>query len=47
LLAVRILGVADRALRDKMVAYQEELEAMVLKKDAALRDRLLGNGGSE
>ncbi len=42
LLAVRILGAADRALRDRMVAFQADLEAMVLEKDAALRQKLLG-----
>lgn len=43
LLAVRILGAADTALRDRMVAYQGELEAMVQAKDEALRSRLLGD----
>ncbi|CAJ1584873.1 5-(carboxyamino)imidazole ribonucleotide mutase [[Mycobacterium] wendilense] len=42
LLAVRILGAADRALRDRMVRFQADLEAMVLDKDAALRQKLLG-----
>lgn len=42
LLAVRILGSSDTALRDRMVRFQADLETMVLKKDAALRDRLLG-----
>jgi 5-(carboxyamino)imidazole ribonucleotide mutase len=36
LLAVRILGAADRALRERMVQYQESLVAMVLEKDAKL-----------
>ncbi|NKZ13227.1 5-(carboxyamino)imidazole ribonucleotide mutase [Mycolicibacterium septicum DSM 44393] len=44
LLAVRILGSSDTALRDRMVRFQADLETMVLKKDAALRDRLLGDG---
>ena len=44
LLAVRILGVADTALRARMSAFQADLEAMVLQKDAALRERLLGDG---
>lgn len=44
LLAVRILGSSDTALRDRMVKFQADLEAMVLEKDAALRDRLLGDG---
>jgi 5-(carboxyamino)imidazole ribonucleotide mutase len=42
LLAVRILGVTDRALRDKMGDFQAGLAAMVEEKDAALRKRLLG-----
>jgi 5-(carboxyamino)imidazole ribonucleotide mutase len=42
LLAVRILGSADKELRSRMEAFQSELEAMVLEKDAALRSRLLG-----
>lgn len=43
LLAVRILGVADRALREKMVEFQDDLEAVVLEKDEALRTRLMGD----
>ena len=43
LLAVRILGASDTALRDRMVAFQASLEQMVLEKDEALRQRLLGN----
>ncbi|WP_196808179.1 5-(carboxyamino)imidazole ribonucleotide mutase [Mycobacterium sp. URHD0025] len=42
LLAVRILGSADAELRARMVNFQADLENMVLAKDAALRDRLLG-----
>lgn len=42
LLAVRILGVADRALRQRTVEFQAGLHDTVLQKDAALRDRLLG-----
>jgi 5-(carboxyamino)imidazole ribonucleotide mutase len=42
LLAVRILGVADAALRERMAGFQRDLEAAVGEKDAALRDRLLG-----
>ena len=43
LLAVRILGASPMvALRERMVEFQTDLEAMVLEKDAALRDRLLG-----
>jgi len=47
LLAVRILGASDPALRERMVAFQADLEAMVLRKDAALRDRLLGGTPGE
>lgn len=42
LLAVRILGAFDPALRARIEAFQADLEKMVLAKDAALRDRLLG-----
>jgi 5-(carboxyamino)imidazole ribonucleotide mutase len=42
LLAVRILASADPQLRERVEAFQRDLEAMVLEKDAALRDRLLG-----
>ena len=42
LLAVRILGASDAPLRARMQQFQADLEDMVLKKDAALRDRLLG-----
>jgi 5-(carboxyamino)imidazole ribonucleotide mutase len=44
LLAVRILGATDPALQMRMAAFQADLEALVLEKDQALRDRLLGNG---
>ncbi|MBO4206187.1 5-(carboxyamino)imidazole ribonucleotide mutase [Micromonospora echinofusca] len=40
LLAVRILGAGDEALRERMAAYQADLEAMVERKDAALRASL-------
>jgi 5-(carboxyamino)imidazole ribonucleotide mutase len=40
LLAVRILGVADEALRDRMTAYQESLRELVAEKDAALNASL-------
>ncbi|MGA5542199.1 5-(carboxyamino)imidazole ribonucleotide mutase [Mycobacterium sp. NPDC051198] len=43
LLAVRILGSSDSALQARMVKFQADLETMVLEKDAALRDRLLGD----
>jgi 5-(carboxyamino)imidazole ribonucleotide mutase len=39
LLAVRILGVSDPALRSRIVAFQEELAESVLAKDAALKQR--------
>ncbi|BBY78752.1 N5-carboxyaminoimidazole ribonucleotide mutase [Mycolicibacterium parafortuitum] len=42
LLAVRILGASDKALQDRMAAFQASLEEMVLQKDAALRQKLLG-----
>ena len=42
LLAVRILGAFDPALSARIEAFQADLEKMVLAKDAALRDRLLG-----
>ncbi|MDP0396389.1 5-(carboxyamino)imidazole ribonucleotide mutase [Tsukamurella strandjordii] len=41
LLAVRILGSADPSLQQRMVAFQDGLEKMVLEKDAALRKKLL------
>ncbi|WNG88978.1 5-(carboxyamino)imidazole ribonucleotide mutase [Mycobacterium sp. ITM-2016-00317] len=43
LLAVRILGASDVALRERMSAFQASLEEMVLQKDAALREKLLGS----
>ena len=42
LLAVRILGASEPALRDRMAAFQASLEQLVLEKDEALRQRLLG-----
>src|SRR4029077_9283233 len=42
LLAVRILGASDAALRTRMEAFQADLESTVLRKDAELRRRLLG-----
>ena len=42
LLAVRILGSSDSVLRARMERFQADLEDMVLQKDAALRDRLMG-----
>jgi 5-(carboxyamino)imidazole ribonucleotide mutase len=41
LLAVRILGASDAALRTRMTEFQSKLAEMVLQKDAALRNRLL------
>jgi 5-(carboxyamino)imidazole ribonucleotide mutase len=43
LLAVRILGSSDPELRGRIEKFQADLEQMVLAKDAALRDRLLGS----
>ena len=43
LLAVRILGASDPALRSRIEDFQAGLEQMVLEKDAALRNRLLGD----
>ncbi|MFG1655198.1 5-(carboxyamino)imidazole ribonucleotide mutase [Micromonospora chersina] len=37
LLAVRILGASDPALRDRMAAYQASLEDLVAEKEATLR----------
>ncbi|MBB1031610.1 5-(carboxyamino)imidazole ribonucleotide mutase [Dietzia sp. SLG310A2-38A2] len=42
LLAVRILAASDPALRSRMESFQADLEAMVERKDAALRQSLLG-----
>src|SRR5690242_9631980 len=42
LLAVRILGASDSGLRTRMAEFQSNLADMVLQKDAALRNRLLG-----
>lgn len=42
LLAVRILAASDPALLERMEAFQAGLEAMVERKDAALRETLLG-----
>ena len=36
LLAVRILGATDPALRDRMAAFQQRLKDLVAEKDAAL-----------
>ena len=37
LLAVRILAASDEGLRAKMATFQQDLEKLVLNKDAALR----------
>ena len=42
LLAVRILAASDTALLKKVENFQDDLEAQVLAKDRALRERLLG-----
>ncbi|WP_067720592.1 5-(carboxyamino)imidazole ribonucleotide mutase [Nocardia yamanashiensis] len=42
LLAVRILASSDPELRSRMEAFQAGLETMVLEKDAALRNKLMG-----
>jgi 5-(carboxyamino)imidazole ribonucleotide mutase len=42
LLAVRILGATDQGLQARISEFQRQLESMVLAKDQALRDRLLG-----
>jgi len=42
LLAVRILGASDPELRARMERFQADLETIVLQKDAALRERLMG-----
>lgn len=44
LLAVRILGAGDDAVRSAMVEYQAGLERSVLDKDAALRATARGEG---
>jgi len=42
LLAVRILGASNSELRERITQFQADLAASVLEKDAALRERLLG-----
>ncbi|CRK51408.1 N5-carboxyaminoimidazole ribonucleotide mutase [Rhodococcus sp. RD6.2] len=42
LLAARIIGSADPAVREAMERFQAGLESMVLEKDAALRATLMG-----
>jgi 5-(carboxyamino)imidazole ribonucleotide mutase len=45
LLAVRILAVADTALRDAMAGFQEQLRGQAQAKGTALRARLAGEAG--
>jgi 5-(carboxyamino)imidazole ribonucleotide mutase len=40
LLAVRMLGVSDEGLRERMADFQRSLEKLVLDKDASLRSSL-------
>lgn len=42
LLAVRTLAVADDALMQRMVDYQDSMRDQVLQKDAALKNQLMG-----
>ncbi|MDY6049018.1 MAG: 5-(carboxyamino)imidazole ribonucleotide mutase [Corynebacterium sp.] len=44
LLAVRMLGIADADLRQKMVDYQQQMAESVLVKDQRLRERVTGQG---
>src|SRR6478609_634356 len=46
LLALRILGSSDATLRQRIVEFQASLADVVLQKDAALRDRLLGQSAA-
>jgi 5-(carboxyamino)imidazole ribonucleotide mutase len=40
LLAVRMLGIAEPALVERMVGYQQSLAELVVEKDLALRDQV-------
>jgi 5-(carboxyamino)imidazole ribonucleotide mutase len=40
LLAVRMLGIADPGLVERMVGYQQSLAELVVEKDLALRDQV-------
>ncbi|MEU0547362.1 5-(carboxyamino)imidazole ribonucleotide mutase [Micromonospora sp. NPDC005979] len=40
LLAVRILGASDETLRTRMATYQQDLEKLIMTKDAALQATL-------
>jgi 5-(carboxyamino)imidazole ribonucleotide mutase len=42
LLAVRILGTADSAIQERMIAFQQSLETMVAGKDRAIQERFSG-----
>lgn len=42
LLAVRMLGIGDDSLTSRMASYQADMAAEVERKDARLRERLLG-----
>ena len=42
LLAVRMLGIGDVSLTSRMASYQADMAAEVERKDARLRERLLG-----
>ena len=44
LLAVRILGASDEGVRERMVAYQQEMATQSAEKGAALRRKLAGPG---
>jgi 5-(carboxyamino)imidazole ribonucleotide mutase len=47
LLAVRILSVADPALRERMSEFQAALERLVAEKDEALRAELNASGSTD
>jgi 5-(carboxyamino)imidazole ribonucleotide mutase len=47
LLAVRILASSEPALLGRVLDYQRDLEQLVIEKDRALRDRLIGGPASE
>src|SRR5690349_9169352 len=44
LLAARILGSSDAALREKVEAFQASLQTLVAEKDAAVRERFAAPG---
>jgi len=47
LLAARILGVSDKAIRDKVKAYAEKLKSEVVKKDIKLSETGYKNYGKQ